>query len=264
MLSRCGLGVAYRPGGVAGAYSAEAEALFARFTTPATSGRKTLINDLIVALKNAGVWTKYDAFYMCAAETVQAAQRNWVADAFNLSEVNAPAFVADRGYTPNGTTSYCDTGFDPTTAPSPKFTQNNAYMGAWHRTDLPGAGATTSSDVGNTTSRIANTNASATAPASNRAAIVLPAENYAVDKAWSRTGANAWRWYNSGVLVGLDPRVDASAALTAFNFGIGRTAAATFGLNECSVFRFGSSMTTAEQLSEHNAIQTYMTAVGAG
>lgn len=248
-------------GGGAPSYSAEATALFARFSTPATDPRKTLIDNLIVALKAAGSWAKYDAFYLPAAETAQAAQRNWVADAYNLSEVNAPTFTADRGYTPNGTTSYLDTSFNPTTAVAPKLTLNDGYMGAWHRTaNLNGAG--TSQDVGNTNSRMvrASTNNSI---AANRATVVNAASAYAIDKAWSRTGATAWRYYESGALVGADPRVDGSSGFTNFNFSIGRISAIAFGVNQCSVFRFGSSLTTAEQAAEFTAIQTYMVAVGA-
>lgn len=245
-----------------GLYAAEALALFSRFTTPATDARKILISNLITGLKVAGAWAKYDAFYMCAAETNQAAQRNWVTNAFNLTEVNSPVFGADRGYTPNGTTSYCDTGFDPTTAPSPKFTRNDAYMGAWHRTDLAN-GAATSFDMANTGTRITNSAASASVISANCVGVTVT-EDYAKDKAWSRTASNVWRYYNSGVLSGADPRVDASSALAAFTFNIGRITAINFGLNQCSVFRFGSSLTPAEQLAEFTAIQTYMTAVGAG
>lgn len=251
-------------GGGGGGFSPEAEALFARFTTPATDPRKVLINNLIVGLVGAGLWSKYDALYVCAAETQQAAQRNWVADAFNLTEVAAPAWVADQGYTPNGTSSYCDTGFNPTTAPSPKYVQDSAYMAAWHRTDLANAGAS-SSDVGNATSRIFNLSTLQTAVQPNRSASsTIGVEAYDRDKAWSRTASGAWRYYNSGVIVGADPRNETSTALTSFNFGIGRVSAAAFGVNQCSVFRFGSSFTTAEQLTDHNLFQTYMTAIGAG
>lgn len=245
----------------AGGFSPAALALFTRFTTPPSAARKVLINNLIVALQS--VWTKYDCFYMCAAADTQAAQRNWIADTFNLTEVNSPAFVADQGYTGNGTTSYCETGFDPTIAPGAKFTQNNAYMGAWHRTDLANAGAT-SFDNGNINSRFANDASLITNPRPNFGGTITITENYAKDKAWSRTASNAWRYYNSGVLIGSDPRTDASVALTAAAFRMGSTSAAGFGVNQCSVFRFGSSLTTAEQAAEFAAIQAYMTAVGAG
>lgn len=98
------------------AYEPEALALFARMTTPPDARRKGLINTLIAGLKHAGVWSRLDAFYMLAAHTAQAACLNWVADAYNLTPVNNPAFEVDRGYTGNGLNAYLDTGFNPVTS----------------------------------------------------------------------------------------------------------------------------------------------------
>jgi len=117
-------------------YEAEATALFARFTTPPTVQRKGLINALIKTLKTAGIWSKLDALYLTAAADSQAARRNWLADQYNLTAVSSPSFVADRGYAGDGSASYLSTGFTPSTATSPKFSQNSATLGVWSRTDV--------------------------------------------------------------------------------------------------------------------------------
>lgn len=83
------------PGGVV--YSPEALALSARFTTPPDTARKTLINNLIVALKAAGVWAKLGAPYLRAAADSQAARQNWLANQFNSTPVASPTFASDRG-----------------------------------------------------------------------------------------------------------------------------------------------------------------------
>lgn len=93
-------------------YGLEAEALFARFTVQPDGARKTLINDLITALKNAGAWALLEGFYVLAAHDEQAGRRNWKADAYNLTPFNGPVFTMDRGYTGDGASAYLDTGFD--------------------------------------------------------------------------------------------------------------------------------------------------------
>ncbi|RWN51915.1 hypothetical protein [Mesorhizobium sp.] len=124
---------------VLGGYSAEALALFARFTTPPTEARKSLINNLITALKGAGVWSKLDCLYIQAAETEQAGQRNWIKDAHNLSPVAAPTFTTDRGYDFNGTTQYLSTQYTPSTQ-AVNLTLNNASAFVWCLDNVQGDG----------------------------------------------------------------------------------------------------------------------------
>lgn len=242
------------------AYSDEAEALFARFTTPPTVARKLLIDNFIVSLKTAGVWSKLDALHVTAAADSQAARQNWVQDAYNLTAFSSPVFTVDRGFTPDGSASYLDSGFNPTTAVAPKFTLNDAHFGAWHLTDLANAGAT-SFDNGNATSRLANLATLQTQPRPNNAITAGITEDYAKHKGWTRSAAGVWEYYNSGVDAG--GGTDASTALTSFAFGLGRTAGAAFGLNQCALQHWGGNLTAGEVLALYNAANTYMQAVGA-
>lgn len=249
--------------GAGGGYSftnAEAEALVARFTTPPNDARKALIDTLVGSLKTAGAWEKMDAFYMTAAADGQAARQNWIADQYNLSAFSSPVFTADRGYTPDGASSYLDSGFNPTTAVSPKFTQDSAHMAAWHLTDLAN-GAGTSFDVGNLNSRIINSSTLQTGPRANLATPPAITEDYSKDKLWCRQDASIWEYYNS--VSDSSGGSAASVALTNFTFGIGRTAATSFGLNQCACYHFGSNLTAAEALAAFNAKAAYLTAVGA-
>lgn len=116
--------------GDGGGYLPEALALFSRFSTPPTAARKTLINNLIKSLKAGGVWSKLDAFYVMAAETEQAGQRNWIKDAHNLSPVNSPTFTTDRGYDFNGTTQYLSTQYTPSTE-AVQYALDSASMFLW-------------------------------------------------------------------------------------------------------------------------------------
>ena len=235
--------------------NAEAEALVARFSVQPTNARKALIDDLVGDLKTAGVWSKMDALYVLAAHDSQAARQNWIADQYNLTAVSGPTFTADRGYTPDGAASYLDTAFNPTTATTPNLALNSAHMGAWHRTAIAA-----SFDTGNTTSRIIY-NPSTTSVRPNNATSATSATSYTTHKLWCRSAAAVWELYSAGVDVG--GGTDASTALTSFNFGIGRTAAASFGASEASIFHFGSNLTAGEAADAYAAFNAYMQAVGA-
>lgn len=121
-------------------YEPEATALFLRFTTPPTGARKIRINNLIRTLKSGGGWAKLDAFYVLAAANAQASGLNWIADAYNLTPVNSPTFTADRGYTGNGSSSYLNTGYNPTTAVGAKLALNSGHVAAWNLTSRSAAG----------------------------------------------------------------------------------------------------------------------------
>lgn len=111
--------------------SPEAVALIARMTVTPNAGRQTLIDNLIKSLKSSGIWTKLDAFYVLAAADKQSAFLNWVQNNYNLTENNGgieATFTADQGYLPTGVSGWLNSTFNPTTAVSPKFVQDNASM----------------------------------------------------------------------------------------------------------------------------------------
>lgn len=120
---------------------AEAAALLARMSPPPAPSRAALIASLVSQMRAAGLWAKLDAFYVLAAHDAQAARLNWIADHYNLAAVNAPVFTADRGYAGNGTSSYLDTGFNPTTATGANYALNAASLSVWSLTDVQRATA---------------------------------------------------------------------------------------------------------------------------
>jgi hypothetical protein len=79
----------------------EAKALIARMTTQPNAERKYLINRTIMALKNAGVWSRLDAFYVTAAHDSQASLLNWTKNEAATNAGGLP-FTADVGFVGNG------------------------------------------------------------------------------------------------------------------------------------------------------------------
>src|SRR5574342_691619 len=122
-------------------FSAEASQFFSRLATQPVSARKTLYATMIDALVAGGIWSKVDVLKVYAAADSPTALVNLKSASFTGTLINAPTFTVDRGYAGNGSTSYVDTNFNPTTATTPNFTQDSAHMGAWVLTNRAGASA---------------------------------------------------------------------------------------------------------------------------
>ncbi|WMT89097.1 hypothetical protein [Pelagibacterium sp. H642] len=112
---------------------AETQALLSRFSVQPSMARMAAINRLIGALKAGGVWQRLDALYVLAAHDAQAAQRNWVADSYNIVPGGAPVFTADRGYQGDGN-GYLDTGLNPATS-GLNYREDDASFGFWSLTN---------------------------------------------------------------------------------------------------------------------------------
>lgn len=123
----CGLGLQRNSVG-AYSYSDAAVALFARMTSTPSSARKCVIDGLVRAIQASGAWSKLDYWHAEAAHHTQAAKLNWIADQYNLTEYNSPAFTVDRGYKGDGVSSYLATGFSPYSGAG-TLTRNDAAYG---------------------------------------------------------------------------------------------------------------------------------------
>jgi hypothetical protein len=238
---------------------ADASALIARMTTAPTTKHRNAINRLVISLKACGAWSLMDALYVMAAQDEQAANLNWVSTSYNLTATGTVSFTAYRGYTPNGSSTYLDTGFNPTTASSPKFTRNDAHMSGWHLTNnINGAG--TSYDIGNLNSRIIKLSTGGTSirPNSGNESVGTGFNSH---KTWVRTAGNAWQFYKDGAQTHSD--TDASAALSNDTLYIGRTDGSSFGVNQAAIVHFGSQLTAAQVASVYAACRAYLTEIGA-
>jgi hypothetical protein len=119
-------------------YSAEYQAVLDRATalgyTHPSPDQKTKQNKLVHDLKDAGIWDLLDVFYVFATDgSSDFATLNWKAPSANqATKVNTPTFTANLGFTGNGTSSYLNTNWEPSTK-GVNFTQDNAacftYLG---------------------------------------------------------------------------------------------------------------------------------------
>jgi len=99
------------------------------YTLP-SSGQQVKQNQLVLDLKAAGIWNKLDTLAVFATD----GNSNFgLIDWKRLSQytaVNSPTFTTNQGFQGNGTSSYINTNFIPSTA-GINFTLNNASRFTW-------------------------------------------------------------------------------------------------------------------------------------
>lgn len=95
------------------------------YTLP-SAGQQTLQNQLLLDLKNAGIWSKLDTFAVFATDgDSDFALIDWI----RLSDytgINSPTFTTNQGFTGNGTSSYINTNFQPINGAN--YAQNSAHF----------------------------------------------------------------------------------------------------------------------------------------
>lgn len=239
-------------------------ALFPRFTTPPTDARKVLINNFFVALRAAGILgptPKLDCLWVMAAADAQAAQRNWIADAFNLTPTSGPTFAADRGYT-GGSSSYLDTGFNPSAAAG-HFAQNSAAAFAWSRKSGTDGGTILGTLNGITISIFPRFSDGVAYARLNDGADITKAaigDGSGLTHV-NRSASNAKQLYKNGASVATAST--ASTGLVNENVTLLRGSLSFFFSGEVALAGVGSSLTSGDALALYNAANAYLTAVGA-
>ncbi len=122
------------------AYSIESQTFFtyaAANGAPVSEARKPAYDRVIRALVYCGVFSTRDGFKLYAAADAAVAKQNLIQNAYHSTEVGSPTFTADAGFVgAAGNSKRLQTGFNPLTASSPKFTRNNNSLGAWKRTHV--------------------------------------------------------------------------------------------------------------------------------
>ena len=118
------------------AYEAESEAIFAAMGTTPNDARKTLIDNLVKGLKDDGVWTLLDFFYLLAAHAENSSLLNWInPGTFDATNVSSTAFEVDRGYTGDGTADYLNSNYNPNTD-GINYVLDDASFGVYVRTNV--------------------------------------------------------------------------------------------------------------------------------
>ena len=99
------------------------------YTLP-SGGQQTLQNDLVVALKSAGVWSKLDTFANFATDgDSDFALIDWKRLS-DYTAINSPTFASNVGFQGDGTSSYIDSNYNAATS-GVNFVAND-YSFGWY------------------------------------------------------------------------------------------------------------------------------------
>ena len=240
--------------GVGVVYNPEAVAFWGRFTTPPVDARKSLLSAFFAATPDQRA--KLDLLYLLDAADNQAARQNLIADLYNLTAVNAPTFVADRGYNGDAASASLTPGYNPTTAPSAKFTLNAASMGAWF-TGLASIGRN-----GNASARVGievtpTVYIRANDTTTNNTVITSGARLIS----WTRNAAGQYDIYVNGVFLATISVTSTSVTNAVLSLlGI---PGVSFGSAQTAMFFAGGALTAGDHLAIYNAALAYHQGVGA-
>jgi hypothetical protein len=249
-------------------YDPGAVALFARMTVQPDATRKQLISDRFVAGKAFSFWAKMDALWVHAAHDSQAGRMNWLAPIYDCLPINSPAFTTDRGFMGDGSSSYLDTGFNPSTAVSPKFVQDSGVLGIRSNTATAGTAGSLAGyyDTGAGTGSTINPRAIGdifslrlnSAAAINSGGTSMTSVGMFVS---SRLNSTAIVAYREGAV--FKPSTASTSQVPPNgNFRLGSINSASFRACQFSMGFVGAGLTDQEVLDMFNWFEPYRIAVG--
>jgi hypothetical protein len=94
-----------------------------------TNTEANAVNQLTIDMKAAGIWTAMKAVYPMVGASAAACAQNLKSSSFTGTFTSGWTF-ASTGVTPNGTSAYMDTAFNPNL-----FTSNNCHLSYYSRTN---------------------------------------------------------------------------------------------------------------------------------
>lgn len=233
-------------------------AIIAAMSPAPNAARAARINTLVLALKTAGIWSLLDVFYVTAAQNTGPSLLNWKAPGTrDLIAVNSPAFVADAGYTSNGSTSRLRTQYTPSTD-GVNFIQDNASVWTWVTTEI----AENILAVGNINNvitvgvkpRVATTGGGRLNDGTDDLRTIASSIGFT---GVSRAGAAIKRVWKNGVKQGAD-FTTASTGISSLEQWVCGGSNGHFSAAQVAIAAWGAALTGLE-LTFYNALNAYMT-----
>jgi len=245
-------------------YDADALTYFSYLTTPPSSARKQIINNLVLTLKANSNWALLDRLWLLASESQQASTISLVNPSSTaITEVNSPTWTLDQGYTGNGSTSYLDSNFNKSSQ-GVNYTLNVASFGVYCRTNI----AAPTDEMGtfdgtNGAQLLTRSTASIVARINTSAGLIVDAIPDSLGlTAISRVDASNIMSYKNGSLINTTAgAASAIPNLVTFICALNLSSVASVhSAKQLSMAFAGSG--TINQATFYTAIQNYMTALG--
>ena len=247
---------------IIGGLDTDARAVIAAMTITPNATRQTAINTLVLALKASSVWTPLGVLYIFAAADTQASLLNWKAPSSTPALATlGPAFTTDRGWVSDGVAAFIDTQLAWNSISG--VAQDNAHIGGYFA-------------CGNT-----NSNAGAGIVGGNSVSIgrsggllggrMNNATNTVADAVPATAGTHLLQ--SRSLSTGFDRYVDAAAVTASLEVSTAVATGNLVGLRQNTSYppvgfslralHAGAAVTATDVTNIRNALQAYMTTVGA-
>lgn len=236
--------------------------------------QKNAINQLVLDLKSANIWSKMKAIYPFVGGTASSHKFNLkdprdLDAAFRLSFVGGGTH-SSTGYVPNGTTAYADTFLVPSTVLN---ASNFAHLSYYSNSDTQKAFEYVmgSNDATNTLALISrrNTNLQFFMSTNNTATYVIASNTSATTGAGFLLGtqlATTIKLFRDNVLQASNTTASSGAGLSTRKIYIGANNDNNTLINYtdkiCSFASIGDGLTDSEATAFYNAVQTFNTTLG--
>lgn len=230
-------------------------AFLARITSPPTSARASLIDALVKGLVANSTWALYDGIWLLASADEQTTTLNLKGTSYPLTN-SGMTFTADRGLAGNGSSTYADTAFNPSTAGG-AFSLNSAHQAIWTETDggtTVGNGLSTTSYLGNNGTSVFHrlNDGTTTSPGGGAATGLFTSVR--------RDSANKHLYVN-GTLI--NSAAVASNSVANGNYRIGRWGtSASYNSDRLALLTLGGALSDAQVAANYTLFRAYMTGVG--
>ena len=215
-----------------------------------------------------GNWQLLDRMWIMAADNQQNARVSIInPTSTQITEVNSPTWTKDQGYTGNGTSSYLNTNWNPSTQ-GVQYTLNSASVGLYTR-NAPATGAGTAicgNGVGSNFSALLIINRLSLDDFILNSATVSTktAKGAAGLYSANRTSSTVVSPYYNGSLYAGGSFVQASTSVQSINVFVGafnsNGVAAGWVTNQVSMFFAGSG--SLDQTKLYNAFTTFRNTIG--
>lgn len=187
-------------------YDPDAQLYFDQLRPQPSAFYKTAIDILVRRLKQEGVWAILDRLWIFATEYQEHARINLKAPSSpQLTEITSPTWTASEGYAFNGSSSYIETNFIPS-SDCEKAILNSASLGVYLRTNVSGADVT---DFGATDGSVQSgvyakwsDNSIMGSVHSTGPSVVSTGTSASGLTGYSRTASNNVNFYRNGTLLG--------------------------------------------------------------
>jgi hypothetical protein len=233
-----------------------------------SSGRAALVSSFVTGLKAAGSWALTDDCWLLVAENPAQALTS-LKQRRLATAVNSPIFTADRGWEFDGSTNYINTGFKPATHAT-AMQVTSARVSVYERNNLSSGGYVLGShDSALQVLRLRPRSGGDLATT----AVVHYSTTFAnvTDSGGLTTGTRiggAAYFSRNGVRSAPATPDFLGTALPSLDLYIGAynltgTGAASFRAAAVGFASSGAALSEPQELAEYNALQAYLSAVGA-